>query len=304
MPDPLSPHLTDLIRDALLKSYWFKSDLKQFLIHMGVDKRTIAALSQDDSKRSWLDQLIPEMQKLPKGVGLLRKIAYALADQTSFPRLTGMEDSALRIEAARESVAALSSYLSRKKKEWEDERSAAQRRKSGAEARVAVQRSQVELGALKDRLDKLVLKLGSQEAGYEFQTWFYDLMDYFDVNRRKPYTSNGRQIDGSVTIDGTTYLVETKFTRDQSDATDIDSLMAKVVSKADNTMGIMVSVSGYSSVAINEASKAKSPLLLIEGTHLYHVLMGNMAFDALIGRIRRHSAQEGKAYLPVNEFGG
>lgn len=43
----------------------------------------------------------------------------------------------------------------------------------------------------------------------------------------------GRQIDGSLTLDGTTYLVELKFTASQANATDIDSLRSKVDDKAD-----------------------------------------------------------------------
>jgi len=58
--------------------------------------------------------------------------------------------------------------------------------------------------------------LGTKEAGYAFQDWFYRLADFFEVENRKPYVSAGRQIDGSITVEGTTYLVELKFTRDQS----------------------------------------------------------------------------------------
>ena len=69
-------------------------------------------------------------------------------------------------------------------------------------------------------------------------------------------------------------------------------------------MGIMVSVAGYSAVAIKGASFARSPLLLIDYQHLYYVLMGSGTFPDMVGRIRRHSSQEGEAYLPVNKFGG
>ena len=104
------------------------------------------------------------------------------------------------------------------------------------------------------RLSDLATKIGSQEAGYEFQTWFDDLMDFFEVVNRRPYTAPGRQIDGSITVSGTTYLVELKFTRDQVGATDIDSVVKKINDKADNTMGVMVSMSGYSTIALTEAS--------------------------------------------------
>ena len=45
---------------------------------------------------------------------------------------------------------------------------------------------------------------------------------YFEVARRKPYTVDGRQIDGSVTVEGTTDLNELKFTTGQSGAPDVD----------------------------------------------------------------------------------
>ncbi|HDY4955864.1 TPA: hypothetical protein RQ538_005003, partial [Klebsiella pneumoniae] len=92
--------------------------------------------------------------------------------------------------------------------------------------------------------------------------------------------------------------------KSQSDATDIDSLKAKVSKMADNTMAVMISVSGYSSVAIKESSGSRTPLILLDFNHLYLFLSGGMKFDEIITRIRRHSSQTGEAYLPVNLFGG
>ncbi len=114
----------------------------------------------------------------------------------------------------------------------------------------------------------------------------------------------GRQIDGSLTLDGTTYLVELKFEAHQAAATDIDSLKAKINSKADNTMGVMVAMSGYSSVAITEASGPKSALLLLDSSHVYMVLGGAGTLKEIIRRVRRHSSQTGYAYLPPKDFGG
>ncbi|PZV21797.1 MAG: hypothetical protein DCF12_21180 [Snowella sp.] len=94
---------------------------------------------------------------------------------------------------------------------------------------------------LSDKLNDLGRELGTQGAGYKFQDWFYDLMSFCEIMHRKPYVQNGRQIDGSITVQDTTYLVELKFTTKQADANDIDIFYKKVVTKADNTMGIIVS---------------------------------------------------------------
>ncbi len=147
-------------------------------------------------------------------------------------------------------------------------------------------------------------ELGTQDAGYKFQDWFYDLLDFSEIANRKPYVHNGRQIDGSLTVSGTTYLVELKFTADQAGAPDIDTFYKKVISKADNTMGIMVSISGYSSVARQEASGERTPILLLDHGHIYLVLGGIMSLADVIDRVRRHASQTGEAYLSASEFSG
>jgi hypothetical protein len=38
-------------------------------------------------------------------------------------------------------------------------------------------------------------EIGTQGAGYKFQEWFYDLLDFSEIPNRKPYVHNGRQID-------------------------------------------------------------------------------------------------------------
>jgi hypothetical protein len=98
--------------------------------------------------------------------------------------------------------------------------------------------------------------------------------------------------------------VELKFTANRADATDIDSLRAKVDDKADNTMGIMVSISGYSGVAVKGASGRQTKLLLLDAMHLYFFLSGSITFSEIIARIRRHASQTGECYLAAASFSG
>ena len=93
--------------------------------------------------------------------------------------------------------------------------------------------------------------------------------------------------------------MELKFTSSQSAAPDIDSLLAKLSNVADNTMGLMVSMSGYSSVAVTQASGKKTPLILVDSSHVMAVLHGGWKFGELVARLRRHVSQTGDAYLSV-----
>jgi hypothetical protein len=95
-----------------------------------------------------------------------------------------------------------------------------------------------------------------------------------------------------------------KFTTSPADPVAIGDFFKKVTGKADNTMGIFVSISGYTEVARKEASSAKTPLLLLDHSHLYLVLGGIMGMGDVVERIRRHASQTGEAYLAASDFTG
>ena len=304
MKTKLTPYYVNLVYDACLKSFWRKRALSKFLRQCGVADTFINGWDPQESKREFLDRLFAELPKSDRGrLGLLRMATF-LMDQESFPDLQGWEDSAQKIKAAHDAVSKLRVHHSKQQDELQSEEEKLKAKQEFAKRQHEVTRSQQTLQELNDRLTELSSKLGSQEAGYKFQGWFYDLLDFSEIPNRKPYVHNGRQIDGSLTISGTTYLVELKFTAEQASAPDIDTFYKKVTSKADNTMGILVSISGYSSVAREEASGNKTPLLLLDHRHIYLVLGGMMGLADVIDRIRRHASQTGEAYLSVSDFSG
>lgn len=303
MTSRLPPHFVELLYDALLKSFWRKKALRNFLRRSHISDSFVASLSDDETKRDWLDRLFARLEESDRGQAVLQQMARSLSEQQAFPDLLDWEDSAEKIRGAEAAVAALKEYLDRRDREKQDEQEVIRKRHEAERRQQEVIRSKMSLDNLRSRLDALCNQLGTQKAGYDFQDWFFDLMVYYDIDHRRPYVVDGRQIDGSITLDGTTYLVELKFTGEQADATAVDSILKKVNDKADNTMGIIVSMSGYSSVALKEASFSRSPLLLLDANHLYFVLGGLGTFPDMLRRVRRHSSQEGSAYLPVADFG-
>lgn len=265
-------------------------------------RRNLATWSDDETKRDLLDRLFGDLVTTQEGKRLILRIAGNLIEQTSFPDLENWEDTAEKKRQAHEAVNRLREHQSVQEAKIQDERS---RKKTQARFREHQERAaqaQTTLQKLTERLSELSNRLGTSEAGYDFQEWFYDLADFSEVQNRRPYVTNGRQIDGSVTISGTTYLVELKFTGKQADCSDVDSFYRKVTTKADNTMGIVVSISGYSSVAISEASGTRTPLLLLDHRHVYFVLHGVMTLAEVINRIRRYASQTGESYLSVDRF--
>lgn len=304
MSGRLPPHYLHLVQDALLKSFHYKDDLKAFLRRCHVSENALAQMSDSERKRDWLNRLFPKLENTDRGQAFLQSLGKQVAEQDSFPGLENREDAAFRIEQAKSAVANLRKYFKKSEEDAAAEKERIATRQRAAELREQAVRSRGSLATLRSRLDTLSREIGTQQGGYDFQTWFYDLADFFEVDCRRPFSTNGRQIDGSITVDGTTYLVELKFTKNQAAATDIDSLLAKVNSKADNTMGIMVSMTGYSETAIDGASYPKTPLLLFDFRHLYNLILAEVeSLPNVIRRVRRHSSQIGRAYLAVQDFG-
>lgn len=304
MAAKFTPRLVELTYEALLKSFWRKEALRKFLRSSHVSEGFVASWEREESKRDFLDRMFQKLQSSDKGKAVIFEMARYLSEQTTFPDLRNWEDSAQKIDDATKAVVELKGYLKVQDESIRNEKEREQAKAKAYEDRQRIQRSLTDRSKLQQRLDSLHSLVGTQQGGYDFQTWFYDLLDFCEIQNRRPYVSSGRQIDGSLTIDGTTYLVELKFTKGQAGATDIDSLRSKVDDKADNTMGIMVSISGYSSVAFSQASGRKTTLLLLDASHIYMFLSGALSFRDIISRVRRHASQTGEAYLETSKFSG
>jgi hypothetical protein len=300
----ITARLVELTYEAALKSFWRKDALRKFLRATHVADSFLSTWSTEESKREFMDRVFHKLQLTDRGKAVIAEMAHSLSEQTTFPDLRNWEDSPQKIADATKSVAELKAYLQTRAEEIRSETAREEAKAKAREERQRIQRSLTDKSKLQQRLDALHPAVGTQQGGYDFQDWFYDLLDFCEIQNRRPYVSAGRQIDGSLTFEGTTYLVELKFTASQADAPDIDSLRSKVDDKADNTMGIMVSISGYSSVALTQASGRKTTLLLLDAVHLYLFLSGTLSIQDILSRVRRHASQTGEAYLPAAKFGG
>ncbi len=304
MPEQLPSHFIDLVQDALLKSFWRKSVLLQFLRRHKIAESFLATWHETETKRVFVGRLFPKLEKDNTGAQVIKQMAVSLSEQVKFPDLEGWEDASAKIQSAKEAIVALRHYLNMQKQNAADAKTREETRKAAHQRMQETIKKRQSLETLAEKLKELSRRIGTAEAGYEFQDWFFDVVEFFEMINRRPYSSGGRQIDGSVTVEGTTYLTELKFTREQAGAPDIDTFLAKVNDKADNTMGIMISMSGYSSTAVEQASGRKTPIILLDHSHVYLVLGGSWTLEEVVSRVRRHASQTARAFLPASEFGG
>ena len=93
---------------------------------------------------------------------------------------------------------------------------------------------------------QLLTDLDHQRRGYRLEKILREVFELFDLDPRASFKIVGEQIDGAFTFEGTDYLFEGKWQQVAVSAADLDVLAGKLSRKLDNTLGLFLSVNGFS----------------------------------------------------------
>lgn len=305
MAKQLSYYFISLVRDACLKVFWRKKTLAAFLRQYHINESLISPLFHEQTKAEVLSEIFARFSynQTEEKQETVLAIAKDLSEMISFPDLEKWEDSDAKICEAKKAVCLLRQQYEKLIISFIDTGDAETRRQS-KEKREICMSFEAQFQSFSERLIRIASMAGQQKAGYEFENWIYEFSVFNDIETRKPYKGiDGRQIDGALTFNGDTMLVEAKCTANLVGVTDIDSFRAKLGTKADNTLGLMISMAGYEKGAIMAASQGRTPFILLEGSHLFNLVMTRrLTFKEVIERIKRHAAQTGSPYLALHEF--
>jgi len=106
-------------------------------------------------------------------------------------------------------------------------------------------------------------------------------------------------LDGAFTLDGTDYLFEAKWEKDPLDRAALDEFVSKIGRKLDNTLGLLLSMSGFMPNAVDLHSGRRATLLLMDHYDLQAVLEQRIDFVEMLRRKRRHAAETGSVFFQV-----
>jgi hypothetical protein len=110
------------------------------------------------------------------------------------------------------------------------------------------------------------------------------------------------RVDGAFTFDATDYLFEAKWEEGLVGAADLDVLAGKLGRKLDNTLGLFLSINGFSGDGVKAHSSGRRMMLLMDGSDLMAVLEGRIDLVQLLLRKRREASQTGNIYLRIHEM--
>ena len=176
------------------------------------------------------------------------------------------------------------------------------RRDDAHEQRVKTSAVHAAMQAMAAEYRDLLRSQDPQGRGYKLERILKGLFELFDLDPKASFKVVGEQIDGAFTFDNTDFLLEAKWQQDPVRASDLDALAGKLSRKLDNTLGLYLSINGYSEDGVRAHSSGRRLLLLMDGSDLMAVMEGRMDLVQLLLRKRRAAAQSGNIYLRIHEI--
>ena len=303
MSKRINPAAINALKEALTLVYWYKRDLRDFLIHALDHPEIVGRLNWDDYKRNIVDELVEFLARNQEQyLDDLLNLIMGVASIEDFSHLERLDEGQSKASRARKAVTALRK-LSQPHRDMIEERRAREKRREeylkGNYARVAFAKS---LETLYGTYKILVSSTAPQKRGYELESLLRELFELFDLDPKASFKLKGEQIDGAFTFEGVDYLLEAKWQETPVALKELDALSSKVKRKLDNTLGLFIAINGFSQDAISLHSQGRPVLLLMDGGDLVAVFEGRIDLQDLLRRKRRCAAQTGRIFISFWEM--
>lgn len=299
----IAPAALVALKQALTDVYWYKSDLRSFLTATLSKPEILSRLNWDDYKRNIVSNLV---DLLTRSEGAfqpdLLRLMSEVARIEDFSHLARLEDGRTKADQARHSVGALRKFVGRPSDEEAEQEAIEQRRKVAYETIIKTTGVREKLAELTQEYYKLLSSDDPQRRGYRLEKILRELFVLFDLDPKAAFKVTGEQIDGAFTFQTTDYLLEARWQQDPVAAVGLDSLAGKLSRKLDNTLGLYLSINGYSDDGVKAHSSGRRLVILMDGSDLMAVLEGRIDLIQLLLRKRRHAAQTGNIYLRIHEI--
>ena len=120
-----------------------------------------------------------------------------------------------------------------------------------------------------------------------------ELFTLFDLDSKASFKITGEQIDGAFTFRDDDYLLEAKWQKQLIAASELYSFSGKINGKRKNTLGLFVSMDGFSPECLQTTSSDLRCLILMDGLDLNAILTDRITLDDLLYRKRRHASETG-----------
>lgn len=299
----IAPVAINALKEALTSIYWYKSDLRSFIMNTISDSSLLARINWEDYKRNIVANIIDFLSNHQETYqNDLLKLIVEVIKIDDFSHLRRLEDGKEKEEHAKNAVVALKKLTIQHYDLMEEEKKKEQKRKKAYEKILKNKGVNERLEVIKKEYFNLISSADPQKRGFKLEKVLKKLFILFDLDPKASFRIIGEQIDGAFTFDNTDYLFEAKWQQEPVRIKDLDGFSGKLARKLDNTLGLFLSINSFSEDAVKAHSSGRRLMILMDGSDLMAIIEGRIDLIELLLRKRRHASQTGVIYLKIHEI--
>ena len=186
-----------------------------------------------------------------------------------------------------------------------------QKKRQRLQKKIAAEQRRLNSLSFKEKLEELKAKFydiamstNPQQRGYDLEGFLNELFILFDLDPKSSFKIAGEQIDGAFTFDNNDYLLEAKWQEKPVDAGYLYKFSGILTGKLKNTLGLFISINGFSPESTKTNSEALKAMILMDGADLNAILDSRITLHEMLYRKRRHASQTGDIYFTVDKILG
>ncbi len=295
-----NPCVLRTLIEALCQIYWYKRDLHFFIKKSICDPNVVAKLNFEDSKRNIAASLVEMLaDKNDRCNEAIMHLMREVSKVNDFSHFNGLSNGGILKYRAQNAVNALRKILNDHDKIRENENANKKAKEITSQAIVKFKDIEAKLSELNSAYRELTQSEDYQKRGFSLEKIMRNLFSIYELDPKASFKIQGEQIDGAFCFEHTDYIFECKWHKAAVTAGDLDIFAAKINRKLENTLGVFLSINGFSPDGLSAHSHGKPNMLLMDGFDLAYVLENRISLKDLLRRKRQHAAQTGEIYLSV-----
>lgn len=303
---PINPSAYIALAEALTVIFWNKRPFERYLRGMLKDhgELLLGLDFKGVTKRETAGQVVEQLQTNEhRFLDLITVLMLDIASMESFPNLRQQVDSVVLLAKAEAAVAEVRKWAKKQDgilREHEDQaREMAEAGKRDTEARIFTSVHD----DLRERFFAMHSATDPHKRGTSLEQFINELFGLYDLEPRASYSLDCEQIDGAFTFNTHDYILEAKWWKEPVGRPLLDIFKTNIERKAKNTLGLYVSVNGFTGDAISVYGYG-TPFITMEGMDFMAVLDRRIRLDELIQHKKRHASETGQCYYPVTAILG
>lgn len=299
-----SPNAILALKEALTHIYWKKQDLRSFVYHTVENKVFISTIDWDNYKKAesagiLVDRMVARPDLYEEDLLRLFDVTMHFND---FSHLKQWDDADTKIKKAKDAVEALRKHTDGYFQLKEEKEKIEARRSVFASMQKEKESFANMISVLKDDFMRLVMERNAQKRGFAFEKFLNSLFVLFDLEPKESFRIIGEQIDGSFTFDGNDFLLEAKWQEKPVDLGDLYKFGGKIEGRLKLTLGLAISINGFTADYGESKSPAMKTMLLMDGADLMAVLENRIDLKDMLFRKRRHASDTGDIFLKFKDM--